>query len=70
MITPLVFLVVGLAFVLTLFKGFFQLLGHDFGDQGVTGKVIMNIFKIPFLCFLFMFVYIIWIMPYVEANGY
>lgn len=70
MITPLVFLVVGLAFVISLFKGIFQLLGYDFGKAGLNGKAIFNIFKTPFLCFLFMFIYIIWIMPYVEANGY
>jgi len=69
MISSIVFLVIGGAFVLTLFKGIFMLLGHDFGPEGLNGKAIINIFKIPLFCFVLLMIYVLWVLPYITANG-
>lgn len=69
MISSLVFLIVGGAFVLTLFKGIFKLIGQDSGPAGLNGKALMKIFMIPILCFLTLMIYVLWILPYLNANG-
>jgi len=68
-ISSVVFLIVGGAFVFYLFKGIFQLIGHDFGPKGLNGKAIMRLFMIPFICFLILLIYVLWILPYLTSQG-
>ncbi len=69
MITSLVFLIVGGAFVLTLFKGLFGLLSFNWSEEDNNGRRIISLFKWPLLCFAVLMIFIIWGIPYLDANN-
>ena len=70
MITGLIFLFIGLVFIVTLFKGIFKLLGHDFGPQGLNAKGVIGLFKGPIIACILLFIYVIWVLPYLQSMGY
>ena len=69
MISSAVFLIVGGAFVFYLFKGIFQLIGQNLETDGLNGKAMIALFKIPLICFVILIVYVLWIFPYLTAQG-
>jgi len=69
MITGFVFLILGGTLILSLFKGIFVMLGTDFQEEGLTLGKIVNIFKVPLLCFIGLILFLSFVLPYLEANG-
>lgn len=70
MISAIVFLVVGGTFVFTLLSGLFKLISQDFSNDGLNGNLIWKIFKLTIISFIVLMLYILFVMPYLEANGY
>jgi len=70
MITALVFLVVGGIFVGTLLKNIMTLISSDMNKDEFSGKKIFYIFRIPLICFAIMMIYVLFLLPYLNENGY
>ena len=69
MIIGIVFLVLGGLFIMTTIKGLFSLMSTDHDEQSFTGGMMFSLFKVPLLCFLLLMIFVIWGIPYLEANN-
>ena len=70
MISALVFLFAGGGFVYSLLSGLFKLMNYDFGKDGLTGSTIFSIFKLGIICLVVLILFIMFGIPFLEANGY
>jgi hypothetical protein len=62
-IVALVFLVLGLLFMISLFRSLFKIISMQKSEETFTGLAVLKTFLIPILSFLALMYFIIAILP-------
>jgi hypothetical protein len=62
-IVALVFLVLGLIFMISLFRSLFKIISMQKSEETFTGLAVLKTFLIPILSFLALMYFIIAILP-------
>ena len=65
-IVALVFLVLGLTFMISLFRSLFKILAMQKKAENFTGIAVLKSFLIPLLSFLALMIFVLAILPRLE----
>lgn len=63
------FLVIGLIFVGSLLKSIMSVLTTDWDTEKFTGMNVIKLFKIPFISFFCLIIFIAFIVPILQGNS-
>ncbi len=65
---PLIFLLISTAFIVTLLRSVFSLLGHSWEEDGNNAKTLILMFKWPIIMFILFIVFIAVGIPFIESS--